>query len=878
MAGYSRADSLLRQLWRRLLLAILIGAAVVGGAAVWFYHTAAERASHQEVEEATTFYRTRVSELEKEWRRGAQHFKSRLEYMRFLEDSRLRWVKLNSYLTAQFNDSNFEHLLIAGPGGDIVYRFGFGAEELAPEVTRQSQDGWYFRERDQRLFRIHVLPLWLGPDGSARMILFRPLDNALLYQMASHQTHLFLLWRGQTVASSLGEPGRRLEHLHRHGDIQHDGEPYEQRSITWVAAGESALHGEAHPSGGAHEQSIAPHSADQGLPLLVLHRPITRLFSPRELVVAGILLLTALLFFLWLATGSWAMRSASRIAALGRAAHRFIGDYTLSPEVARQLLDASQGRRDEIAEVAQSLEHLAGMVANHDDELRASETRLREITDVLADGVYVLDRAGNVTFMNPEAQRLLGWTEAELLGKNGHEMFHFRTPAGAPLSTEECPVHRTIRTGKTYRSSNDWLICRDGAVLPVTIASSPIVRDGEIVGSVAAFHDITRQQENEKKLRTASLYARSLIEASLDPLVTINQQGKITDVNAAFEQVTGETRDELVGSDFASWFTDQSGAQAGCKAVLSQGAVKDYPLSLRHISGGITDVLFNATVFRNESGEIQGVFAAARDITERKRAEAELKRLNETLEQRVAEEVARNLENERVLVQQSRLAAIGEMIGNIAHQWRQPINALGLLLANIKDAYEFEELDQAFIDKSMKTGQSIIQKMSTTIDDFRNFFKPNKEKVAFSVADALDDALNILDAALRGSSITVSVEGDRQIVAYGFRNEYSQVMLNLLANAKDVLVERKVPKGNIHITLSHTDGNARVEIADNAGGIPADILPNIFDPYFTTKAKGTGIGLYMSKMIIENGMNGSLVANNSESGACFTVITPVSGG
>ncbi|MBS4097422.1 MAG: HAMP domain-containing protein [Sulfuricella sp.] len=253
---------------------------------------------------------------------------------------------------------------------------------------------------------------------------------------------------------------------------------------------------------------------------------------------------------------------------------------------------------------------------------------------------------------------------------------------------------------------------------------------------------------------------------------------------------------------------------------------------------------------------------------------AELKTLNETLEQRVQEELAKNREKDHLMIRQSRLAAIGEMIGNIAHQWRQPINALTLLLANIKDAYDFNELDEAYLYRSVETGQTIIQRMSTTIDDFRNFFRPNKEKAHFSVNEALEDALRIMEAAFRSNDIKVVLEGEPGVTAYGFRNEYSQVLLNLLTNAKEAIQSRKMMPGTVRIAVHMRAGQSEVSVEDNAGGIPPDILPKIFDPYFTTKEKGTGIGLYMSKMIIENSMDGVIEVGNSPTGARFSIVTP----
>ncbi|MGD9788339.1 MAG: ATP-binding protein [Sulfuricellaceae bacterium] len=234
-------------------------------------------------------------------------------------------------------------------------------------------------------------------------------------------------------------------------------------------------------------------------------------------------------------------------------------------------------------------------------------------------------------------------------------------------------------------------------------------------------------------------------------------------------------------------------------------------------------------------------------------------------------------DREQIMIQQSRLAAMGEMIGNIAHQWRQPLNALEILLANLKDAFEYHELDQEAIDHTVLDGHHIIQRMSATIDDFRNFFKPNKEKARFNPRQTLDDTVSILKAGLRNNGITLHIEGDDELACYGYPNEYAQVLLNLLTNAKDAIVARKVPDGTIRLSLTRQDGQAVLTVRDNGGGIPEDILDKIFEPYFTTKEKGTGIGLYMSKTIIENSMGGQIAARNVAGGAEFTVRVPLDG-
>lgn len=501
--------------------------------------------------------------------------------------------------------------------------------------------------------------------------------------------------------------------------------------------------------------------------------------------------------------------------------------------------------------------------------------RLAEQQDLLltcmAEGIYGVDSEGKCIFINPSALSMIGLREDDVIGRDQHQLFHSRKHDGSPYPHEECPIYLTLQDGQK-RETEEAFLHSNGQLFPVRLAVTPMLKNEKIVGAVVAFQNIAEHKQAENRLREASRYTRSLIEASLDPLVTISTDGKITDVNLSTEEVTGCSRNELIGTDFSSYFTEPEQARAGYQSVFAEGMVKDYPLAIRHRDGRITEVLYNASVYRNATGEVSGVFAAARDITERKRMEEQLRELNTTLDHRVQEEVAKNLEQERLLIQQSRLATMGEMIGNIAHQWRQPLNALGLLIANIKDAYDYQELDEKALEESVAKGRQYIEKMSTTIDDFRNFFKPNKQKVDFNLRKAIEDTLSLVSHGFKNNNITVSVEGE-DVVAHGFPNEFTQVMLNLLNNAKDALLERNTPHGQIEIRLGSNEDNAFVTIKDNAGGIPDDILPKIFDPYFTTKEKGTGIGLYMSRMIMEH-MDGSVVASNLDGKAEFKLVLP----
>ena len=226
------------------------------------------------------------------------------------------------------------------------------------------------------------------------------------------------------------------------------------------------------------------------------------------------------------------------------------------------------------------------------------------------------------------------------------------------------------------------------------------------------------------------------------------------------------------------------------------------------------------------------------------------------------------LEDERtiqqsLLLQQSRLASMGEMISTIAHQWRQPLTHLSYLFMNMK-----KKADQAdFIRQKLKEGQTQLSYMSQTIEDFSNFYNPNKEKEHFSIQEACQKAILITSATLKQTGVSVSFLPQEDFHTFGNQNEFEQVIVNLINNARDILQERKIPDPSIQIVCD----KKTIMISDNAGGIESGLLSKIFDPYFSTKTKSDGIGLYIAKTIIEKEMGGTLSVQNSNKGALFTI-------
>jgi len=244
---------------------------------------------------------------------------------------------------------------------------------------------------------------------------------------------------------------------------------------------------------------------------------------------------------------------------------------------------------------------------------------------------------------------------------------------------------------------------------------------------------------------------------------------------------------------------------------------------------------------------------------------------------RAAEEIKNQQER---LIAQSRAAALGEMFDNIAHQWRQPIGAINNAIINAEFALELGGMNTEGILETFEKINTYTAFLSGTIDDFRNFSNPDKEKIWFAPHEIIRQTIGIVQGSFEVNTISLTYtpnDEEQLLKIYGPSGEFSQVILNILSNARDALKEHVVQNAHVIISLTHHDKFIFLQIADNAGGIPQTVLPRIFDPYFSTKSKaqGTGIGLYMSKTIIEKHFEGTLEAKNEEAGAVFTITLPL---
>jgi PAS domain S-box-containing protein len=329
---------------------------------------------------------------------------------------------------------------------------------------------------------------------------------------------------------------------------------------------------------------------------------------------------------------------------------------------------------------------------------------------------------------------------------------------------------------------------------------------------------------------------------------TLDRDGVIRAANLSGAALLGIERSRLIGRSFGLLIGDEARSvftpflgrvfagrdKETCEVTLPDNAKQPLFVRIEAVADGKGEECLVAVI----------------DISERKRAE-----------------------EERMIIQQSRQAALGEMLGNITHHWRQPLNGVGLIIQELALASDSGELSTDHLKASVDNAMQIIFSLSRTLNDFRNFFAPDNEKSRFRVNQVVAGTVSFVRESFKEQQIVIDVKSFEEPLVDGYQNEYSQVLLNILFNARDALSERRNGSALVTVSSFTEGGKAVVTITDNGGGIEQNIMERIYEPYFTTKdqGKGTGVGLFMAKTIIEKNMGGRLTARNVEGGAEFRI-------
>jgi PAS domain S-box-containing protein len=392
--------------------------------------------------------------------------------------------------------------------------------------------------------------------------------------------------------------------------------------------------------------------------------------------------------------------------------------------------------------------------------------------------------------------------------------------------------------------------------------------------------DVELRRAADEALATERERYSTLLKIAGDGIHVMDLDGRLVEANDAFLRMIGRQREDVDRLHVSDW--DRRLPAEEFPRRFATVPTEPRVFETRHYrpDGRVIEVEISSG--RVELDGRPFILAVSRDISARKDLErqlvaerAQLVMLNRSLEERVERAVAEIRSKDQLLITQGRQAAMGEMIGNIAHQWRQPLNALSLVLANLRDAARAGELDTPAIEEAVSDSNRLIQKMSSTINDFRDFFTPEKKKSVFSARDAVLQTIALVDASYHDAGIEIALEDAADVSLLGFSNEYSQIVLNLLSNAKQAIQGAKVARGRVTLRLEARQGFGCLVVRDNGGGIPDAIFDRIFDPYFSTKEGGSGIGLYMSRQIAEKSLGGRIEATNAEGGAELTVLVPL---
>jgi PAS domain S-box-containing protein len=490
------------------------------------------------------------------------------------------------------------------------------------------------------------------------------------------------------------------------------------------------------------------------------------------------------------------------------------------------------------------------------DELKQSQENYKLLAENALDLIWKMNMELEFTYANPSVEMILGYRVEEFVGSKLYDH----------CSSEEFAKMQTLSLGMLSSNSDQGMSLeaimhkKDGTEVVLELNGKLIFDDAHNpIGFQGSARDFTAQAEARKKLSDAlaslekkSQELQTILQEAPNPIMLHNEDGEVLMVNKVWETLTGYSYTEI--NTIEKW------AQKACNnknQLLKENIEKLYSLEQKINMGEstITTKEGNSVIWQFSSaplGIINGkrtVITSAMDITELKK-------------------------KDELMMAQSRHAAMGEMIGMIAHQWRQPIAGIAMDANNMLLDIALETFDNTAAEGYAQDILDQTKHLSKTIDDFRNFFKPDKSVSAVKLADIMNETLAIVKESLANNAINLktSYTSESQVDAYP--RELMQVFVNIINNARDALTSDHTKDALIEIKIYDDEEYVNTEICDNGGGIDETILAKLFDPYFSTKDEktGTGLGLYMSKMIIEEHLHGIIEAsNNKDKGACFTV-------
>jgi len=485
--------------------------------------------------------------------------------------------------------------------------------------------------------------------------------------------------------------------------------------------------------------------------------------------------------------------------------------------------------------------------------LRESNSDFENVFRVLDFGMIIVDNDLRIKSFTQEAKEIF-----EIGHQNIHELI---TTVGTKIDLGN--IRERILDVIDKREKRLFELQDGGRYYQVTIYPYVNREQREVLynGAILTFIDVTHSKQREEKLKES----QKAIKEEKDRVTKLLDEQETITILTNGKRITSGNKQFLAMFGYESFESFLEVHSCICELFKAKKHVKH----LRAEMDGLKWIDY----INKHSEKVHEVYIDDKNGIEHVFVVKASKKIYEDAQVITFTDITILREHEAMLQQQSKMASMGEMIGNIAHQWRQPLNTLSASVYLLSSKYANNHFTKGDMEAFTQKSNGLIQKMSSTIDDFQNFFRPDKEKVLFHVLEAVTECVNFVHASYISNNIKFIFDCEKDLVLESYKNELMQVLLILLNNAKDALVENKIQNPTVEIGSKKSDDGIAITIQDNAGGISEEIIQKVFEPYFTTKfqSDGTGIGLYMAKMIIEESMSGRLTLKNYEQGALATI-------
>jgi PAS domain S-box-containing protein len=535
----------------------------------------------------------------------------------------------------------------------------------------------------------------------------------------------------------------------------------------------------------------------------------------------------------------------------------------------RWVFDYTKNIFDKNGNIVSHIGYLVDMseFINYQNKLEDTLNFLHRLIEAIPAPIFVKDKELKYSLCNRHFENFLQLSKDEIIGKSVYDI----SPKDLANIYNSADLELIEQKEQKYESS---IQDKNGNTKDVIFFKSVLNnKDDSFNGIMGIILDITERKNLERTIQKERLFSETIFNAQ-ENIILINDGEKVEDANSAFlkffnvKDVNEFLKDAnciceyFINKDGRDYIDNTRYAKIWIDIVLSNQNI-EYKAIIKDKDG--IDKTFRIDVkkldFYDETKYIVMLYDITKLINYQNKLEIKLQ--NDKEEMR---------ENEKILIQQSKMAIMGEMIGAIAHQWRQPLNSIALLIQSIELAYEDELINKKFIDELEHKCMKQITFMSSTINDFRNFFEPNRAKEPFFIKKSIEKIVTLVIHQLKSNNIEIEISGD-DFEVLGFYREFQQVMLNLINNSKDSILTKREKSNYIgKIEIAIDSSNKIVSVIDNGTGIKKEISDKIYEPYFTTKGKdGTGIGLYMSNLILQSSTNATLSFQNIENGVIFSI-------